>query len=145
MADSMLDTASQRPPTGMEVAARQLIFNALEGCSNQFVLHGFLEDNYPSFEDYIRAVREVWGDAPADRMHNSAAQAASEPSMVVSAASINRRQENVAEAFLVHMPEPDFRLVVFDAFSNSQFDFNPVARITTNCKKTWYPVGVHGG
>jgi hypothetical protein len=123
----------------MDKAARQLILNTLEGCSNRAVMYEFLRDDYPTFEDYAAAVREVWGDAPTDRMSNAVARVASEVSMVVSAASINRREENVAEAMLVYMPEPDFRLAVFEATRQHRLASNPVARITSICKKRGIP------
>jgi hypothetical protein len=139
MTNPMLDTASQRPETGMDPAARQLILHTLSDCSNRYVLHGFLEDNYPNFDDYIRAVREVWGDALADRMYNAGDRAANEPITVVSGASINRREENVAEAMLIHMPEPDFRLAVYEAYERGQLTADPITRITNICKKRGIP------
>jgi hypothetical protein len=47
MANPMLDTASQRPATGMDKGARQLILNALqlnssERCSNDAVMKAFI-------------------------------------------------------------------------------------------------------
>jgi hypothetical protein len=139
MANPMLDTASQRPATGMDTAARQLILNTLEGSSNRGVLHGFLEDNYPTYEDYLRAVREVWGDAPADRMSNAAARAANEQSTVIAFGDTQRAEERVASAMLLHMPEPDFRLAVFETVERGKLAGSPVARITSICKKRGIP------
>lgn len=139
MTNPVLDTASQRPATGMDTAARQLILNTLEGSSNRGVLHGFLEDNYPTYEDYLRAVREVWGDAPADQMSNAAARAANEQPTVIAFGDTQRAEERVASAMLLHMPEPDFRLAVSETVERGKLASSPVARITSICKKRGIP------
>lgn len=64
MANPMLDTASQRPATGMDKAARKLILKALEGCSRLAVFNGFMRDRYPDSEDYIAAVSDCLGRWP---------------------------------------------------------------------------------
>ncbi len=135
----MLDTASQRPATGMDKAARQLILNTLEGCSERAVMYGFLQDSYANFEDYTVAVREVWGDAPADRMTNAVARAANEQPTVVAFGDTQRAEERVANALLLHMPEPDYRLAVFQAVSQQSLAASPVERITSICRKRGIP------
>jgi len=139
MTNPMLDTASQRPATGMDKAARQLILNTLEGSSNRSITYGFMQDNYANFEDYTAAVREVRGDAPADRMSNAVARAANEQPTVVALGDAQRAEERVATAMLLSMPEPDFRLAISEAVHHHKLATNPVARITSICRKRGIP------
>jgi hypothetical protein len=134
----MLDTASQRPATGMDVAARKLILNTLEGCSNQDTLYGLWEDGYANFDDYTSAVRDVWGDAPADRLTNAVKRAGDNQPTMVSFGAVRRGEEAVTEAALLHMPEPDFRVAVFKAFSRNKLN-TTVTRVTSICRKRGIP------
>jgi hypothetical protein len=81
----------------MDTGARQLILKTLDGCSNRAVVYWFLEDDYADFPDYTAAVRQVWGDASADRMSNAVARAASERPMVTSVMSMNDHDETIAD------------------------------------------------
>jgi hypothetical protein len=137
-ANPMLDTASQRPATGMDVPARKLILKTLESCSNQDALYGFWGDDYANFDDYTRAVREVWLDAPADRLINAVKRAAGEQPAAVSVGAVRQGEEAVTEAALLHMPEPDFRVAVFKAFSKDKLN-STVTRITSICRKRGIP------
>jgi hypothetical protein len=139
MANPMLDTASQRPATGMDKATRQLILNTLGGSSARAVLYGFMEDRYADFEDYFTAVRQVWGDALPDRMYNAGARATEEQPTVTAFGDTARSEERVANAMLLHMPEPDFRLAVFEAFRHHKLGPDPVSRITSICKTRGIP------
>lgn len=138
-ANAMLDTASQRPATGMDPSARQLILGTLQGCSNEAVMHEFFQDRYADFEDYTSAVREVWGDASADRMYEAVRRADSERSIVVSMSRIRQHDEDVIGAMLQHMPEPDFRLAVSDAVRAHRLAADPSERITGVCKRRGIP------
>jgi hypothetical protein len=139
MANPMLDTASQRPATGMDKAARQLILNTLEGASNRSISSAFLQDRYADLEDYTVAVREVWGDAPADRMSNAVARAVNEQPTVVAFGDTQRAEERVANAVVLAMPEPDFRVAVFEVARGHTLASDPVARITSICRKRGIP------
>lgn len=140
MPNPMLDTASQRPATGMDTAARKLILKALDSTSRRAVLNGFMRDRYPDFDDYTRAVRAVWGDGPADRITNALSRAANEQPELILAAPEQRHAENLAaNAVLLQMPEPDFRVAVFDAFIQHQLAETPVERINKICKQRGIP------
>jgi len=139
MTHPILDTASQRPATGMDTGARRLILKALDGCSNRAVVHWFLEDDYADFPDYTTAVRQVWGDAPADRMSNAVARAVNERPTGVSVMGMNGHDEAIAEAVILYMPEPDFRLAVSEAARQHSLASDPAARITNICKKRGIP------
>lgn len=139
MPNPMTDTASQRPATGMDKAARALILNTLEDISSRSVTFGLLQDSYADYEDYIIAVRQVWGDAPADRIYNAVARAANEQPSVVAFGDTQRNEERVATTLLLSMPEPDFRLAIFEAIRQHVLASDPVSRITSICKKRGIP------
>jgi hypothetical protein len=127
----------------MDVAARKLILNTLEDHSNQKTLYGFWGDDYANFDDYTSAVRDVWGDAPADRLTNAVKRAADEQPAAASAGAVRRGEEAVTEAALLYMPEPDFRLAVFKAFSRDKLN-STVTRITSICRKRGIPWEFNG-
>ena len=60
MADPFVDTASQRPPTGLDASARRLIVEVV-GVSAGDIARGFFQDVYSGFDDYCVAVAQVWG------------------------------------------------------------------------------------
>jgi len=135
----MLDTSTQRPATGMDKDARQLILHTLEGASERAVLYGFLTDRYANVEDYTRGVREVWGESPADRMSNAVARAINEQPTIIAFGDTQRAEERAANAVLLHMPEPDFRGAVSEAVRQQQLAASPVERITNICRRRGIP------
>ncbi len=135
----MLDTASQRPATGMDEAARQLILNTLEGCPERAVMHGFLQDSYADVGDYVNAVRQVWGDDAGDEVGYALVQAANEQPTIVAYGDAQRADERGANALMLHMPEPDFRLAVHKAVQERDLAVNPVDRINTVCQRRGIP------
>lgn len=138
-ANTVLDTATQRPATGMDKDARQLILNTLEGASERAIMYGFMTDRYANADDYTRGVREVWGDAPADRMSNAVARALNEQPTILGPADAQRAEEQAANAVLIHMPEPDFRGAVFEAVRQQRLATSPVERITSICRRRGIP------
>ncbi len=145
MANPMLETAAQRPATGMDKAARKLILRALKGSSRLTVLNGFMRDRYPDFEDYIAAVRTVWGDSPADKIAAALTKVASEqPEVIFTPAERRQMEELAANAVLLQMPEPDFRVAVFDGFSQNPRAIGPVERINKICKQRGIPWEFNG-
>jgi hypothetical protein len=138
-ANTLLDTASQRPATGMDPGARHLILATLQGCSNEAVMHEFFQDRYADFDDYTSAVRQVWGDASADRIYEAVRRTDSERPRVVSMSSIRAHDEEVIEAMLQHMPGPDFRLAIAEAVRAYRMPADPSPRITDICKRRGIP------
>lgn len=138
-ANPMLDTASQRPATGMDKAARQLILNALEGCAEHAVTDSFLRDSYPDLADYVTALRQVWGDDAAEDVAYVVTIVSNEQSTIPSFGDPHRAENAVANALLLHMPEPDFRLAVFQAVRDQPLTANPAERITSICKRRGIP------
>jgi hypothetical protein len=134
----MLDTASQRSATGMDEGARQLILNTLQGCSERTVVDGFLHDSYADVDDYTAAVKQVWGQDAATDVGLAVVGTANEQSVIPSYDDA-RKGEAVANALLLHMPEPDFRLAVKRAVQERDLAVNPVDRINVICKRRGIP------
>jgi hypothetical protein len=137
--DPMLDTASQRPATGMDGGARQLILDTLEGCPERLVLQGFLRDAYPDLQDYVNAITEVWGEDAATDLGYAVNVRANEMSTVPAYGEAHRKEQEIANAALLHVPEPDFRLAVHRAVQEQKLAANPVERINTICKRRGIP------
>jgi hypothetical protein len=138
-ANPTLDTASQRLATGMDEAARQLILNALVGCGERIVFEGFLRDSYADLRDYASALEQVWGAEMAENVRFVATVTANEQSTIPSFSDPYRAENAVANAVLLHMPEPDFRLAVFQAVHDQRFAASPAERITSICKRRGIP------
>ncbi len=64
--------------------------------------------------------------------------AADEQPAAVSVGAVRRGEEAVTEAALLYMPEPDFRVAVFKAFSRNRLN-STVTRITGICRKRGIP------
>ena len=135
----MLDTASQRPTTGMDASARELILGTLEGCSEHAIVAGLFRDNYPDYADYVDTIREVWGDDVGDDVGYALTVTVNEQSTIPSYGEVHRREEVIANALLLHMPEPYFRLAVKIAVQERKIATNPVDRINTICKRRSIP------
>ncbi|MHB8491402.1 MAG: hypothetical protein ACYDA6_04195 [Solirubrobacteraceae bacterium] len=143
-ANPMLDTASQRPATGMDESARQLILGTIEGCPERAIVAGLFRDNYPDYGDYVNAVRQVWGDEVADDVGYALTVTANEQSTIASYGDVHRREEVIANTLLLHMPEPDFRLAVKLAVREHHLASNPVQRINEICKRRGIPWEFNG-
>ena len=110
--DPRLDTASQRPPTGLDAAARRLIFTATEAPPAHIVAV-FFRDTYADYDDYSRAVAEVWGLDEGQMLYSVVDSAMHGDAMLLG----SRSPDDVASALLEHMPEPDFRVAIAKAYS----------------------------
>ena len=123
----------------MDKAARQLIVDTLEGCPEHLVQAGFLRDRFSDLGDYYAGVREVWGDDAADDVGLAVTVAVNEQSTVPSYGDAYRCDEAIANALLLHMPEPDFRLAVLQATTQQRLAASPADRITKICKARGIP------
>jgi hypothetical protein len=68
MADPAIDTATQRPATGLDRGARKLILTAVReitALGPGEILSYFFRDRFGGFDDYYAAVGHVWGEATA--------------------------------------------------------------------------------
>jgi HEPN domain-containing protein len=123
----------------MDEGARQLILDTLEGCPERAVLQGFLRDAYPDLEDYVKALREVWGEDAAEEVGYAVTVRLNEQSTIPSFGDAYRGEENVANAALLHVPEPDFRLAVHKAVQEQTLAINPLERINAICGRRGIP------
>src|SRR5665213_3561739 len=135
VANPMLDTSTQRPATGMDKDAGQLILHTLEGASERAVLYGFLTDRYANVEDYTRGVREVWGESPADRMSNAVARAINEQPTIIAFGDMQRAEKRAANAVLLHIQELVLLAVVTEEEPQKHGAVRPVGRITKICRR----------
>jgi hypothetical protein len=133
------ESSCQRAGTGMDVAVRALILKALRGVSNTALMDGFFQDRYANFSEYAAAVGELWGDDAAHELRTAVAQAAIYQPTLVSIPTARQRKEMVAEATLLHVPEPDFRLGVSDVRHIVAHPVRTAKRISAICKRHGLP------
>lgn len=136
MPDLFLDTASQRPGPGLDAGARRLILGVL-GVPLEDVVNLFFQDRYAGFDDYCRAVAEVWGPEDGARLVSALHNARDRDAMRISMAQ--RGTEAMAEAMFQLMPEPDFRLAVDLAYQDSGRSNRKAQRITQICRARGAP------
>jgi hypothetical protein len=134
MANPMLDTASQRPPTGLDAGARKLILQVLDRPPAE-VLALFFLDRFANIEDYFVAVERVWGVQAARSCRHAVADTQSPVTIGRLAANA---QNAAALALLLAMPEPDFRLAISMIFDRVR-GANVAGRITDICKARGAP------
>jgi hypothetical protein len=132
MADPFLDTASQRPPTGLDASARRLIVE-IAGVSATEISRAFFHDAYAGFEDYCTAVAEVWGADEGQTLYLAIEDARHRDPVLLG--PVQDREEAMAEAMVQLMPEPDFRRAVHTAYIAAHGPFHPEeGRITEICR-----------
>ncbi len=135
--DPHLDTASQRPPTGLDPGARRLIVSATEAAPASIV-QLFFRDTYADFDDYLRAVSAVWGSEPGQELYAAVDYAEHGDPMLLG--STSRRPDEVAIALLQSMPEPDFRAAIAKAYSSFPArSYQQEDRITHICRSRGAP------
>lgn len=137
MPDPTLDTATQRPATGLDRGARELILRVVHedaGLAAVGVVDRFFRDQYGGYDDYFDALESVWGEdmmAPVrDVVYTAHGRAASEGSFGNFDADPDRA---AADALLHAMPEPDFRAAVTEAVRTLRQPEEPAARIDRIC------------
>jgi hypothetical protein len=141
MPDPMLDTASQRPPTGLNAAARRLIMQVVDWPAADMLSWLFM-DRHAGIADYVETVGEVWGSGAATNCKRVVDDAMADPVLAITAAGHQR--EGAAEALLLAMPEPDFRLAIHESLTRAAFNDPGAhgaseARITRICKSRGAP------
>jgi hypothetical protein len=138
MSDPLLDTASQRPATGLDQGARELILRVVAEvarATSTDLIDALFADRYGSMRDYYQAVEAVWGtDA-----RSACAQAMSAPVGGSYVVSQGERLRAAYNSLLLVMPEPDFRLAV-EAVLQPQRDADIAARrLTEICRARGAP------
>ncbi len=78
------------------------------------VVDHFFRDRFGGLEDYLRAVRRVWGEAVSFLLTRAAAEAEADVETSLGLGRVRRVNPREARfyALLLNMPEPDFRLAV---------------------------------
>lgn len=140
-----VDTASQRPATGLDPGARTLILRVIEEILLQqrasvalqtAVIRWFFENRYGGYQDYMSAVESVWGGTERFRLEQEVAEAQvnAEFPERLTLPSRSAAQEAGQSALLLWMPEPDFRLAVEITLRNLDYLADVAERITTICR-----------
>ncbi len=145
----MLDTATQRPATGLDSGARTLILGVLatSGFDPIDVVEALFADRYGSRTDYYAALGQVWGEAVGYRCQQAVSSAEVDAEFPLAFGTRARRatpHEVGAHVLLMMMPEPDFRLAVEEAVSRSVQPQTAGERITKICRSRGAP-WVFGG
>jgi hypothetical protein len=109
--DPLLDTASQRPPTGMDYGARALILGTLQ-MTHSAILQAFLAERFLSVDDYLSAVEPVWGSEQVETIRTEIERAANQVPSVTSFGEQAQAENLFALTVLAHLPESDFRSAV---------------------------------
>lgn len=145
-----LDTATQRPPTGLNRGAREMILGIVwdqhlrHYVSATQVVAAFFENRYSSWNDYYEALEEVWG---AETRTACAAAVAEAESRAVAQRTRNPLRRifggadggAAARALLLTMPEPDFRLAIETAPVSFLYRGRSAKRITEVCRSRGIP------
>ena len=105
--DPLLDTASQRLPTGMDYGARALILGALQ-MAHSVIFQAFLAERFLSVDDYLLAVEPVWGQEQAETIRTEIQRAANSVPSVTSFGEQAQAENLFALTILAHIPESDF-------------------------------------
>jgi hypothetical protein len=132
MADPFLDTASQRPPTGLDASARRLIVEVV-GVSAGDIARGFFQDVYSGFDDYCVAVAQVWGADEGQTLYLAIEAARHGDPMRIGPV------RDPADAMIELMPEPDFRRAVHKAYVAAHGPSTEEERIAQICRARGAP------
>lgn len=145
-----VDTAAQRPATGLDAGARTLILRVLEEIlfhkrasvpPQAAIIRWFFENRYGNYPDYMNAVESVWGGTERFRLEHavSEAQVNAEFPATLTMPSRTAGQEAGQLALLLSMPEPDFRLAVEKSLISLDSMDAAADRITTICHNRGIP------
>jgi hypothetical protein len=149
-----VDTAAQRPATGLDSGARVLILRVVEEIlfrqqanvpPQTVVIRWFFENRYGSYQDHMSAVESVWAGVERFRLEQAVAEAQvnAEFPAGLTIPSRSAGQEAGQLALLLSMPEPDFRLAVEIALRKLDQLANVAERITTICRNRGIPWRLH--
>jgi hypothetical protein len=121
VAYSYLDTAAQRPATGLDIGARDLIVNLVgdviahrqsHASAPELIVGVYFHDRYGGLDDYVTAVRSVWGERASFFLDQAISEARTNATFSFTLGPRVSEETAVAITLLRSMPEPDFRLAV---------------------------------
>jgi hypothetical protein len=138
----MLDTAAQRPPTGLDEGARALILRVLGEASGgditpALVASAFFRDRFGGPSDYLEAVGAVWGDERRFRLQQDISGASTDAQFSLEFPRRTTPEAAAARAMLLRMPEPDFRTAVEATIDAGRLEVSE--RITAICRNRGAP------
>jgi hypothetical protein len=145
-----VDTAAQRPATGLDKGARQLMLHVVAEIGDQrrssvptpeFVIWRYFHNRYGSWADYMDAVEAVWGDAIRFQLvqETESARAEAEFGPVISTRAGARGQTAASLVLLLGMPEPDFRMAIEVTLRYLQALEDFAERISEICRNRGIP------
>jgi hypothetical protein len=148
--DPYVDTAAQRPATGLDSGARLLMLRVIEEILGRrranvppqmMVIRWFFENRYGSYQDYMSAVASVWGGTERFRLEQavSEAQVNTEFPLGLAMPSRTAGQEAGQLALLLNMPEPDFRLAIETTLRNLDAMNDAGEPVTAICRNRGIP------
>lgn len=137
------DTASRRPPTGLDRGARGLILQiageAVEGLTPAAIEGVLFTDRFGGRADYFDAVEKVWGEGYAYGLKDAIASAEVDAEFGANPMARRGNPRSAGSlALLLGMPEPDFRLAIEQTLAGFAA-FDPSERITAVCRARGAP------
>ncbi len=147
--DEKLDTSAQRPPTGLNRGAREMILEIIQevhAVGVQGIVEALFTKRYSSRQDYYEALEQVWGEDIRAACTREVNEAESRAGVEANSTGLLRRvfgsrpHRAGAWALLISMPESDFRLAVESVVIAQKFKRGRAARrITEVCERRGSP------
>jgi hypothetical protein len=141
MADPMVDTASQRPATGLDKGARELVLRVieeLEGGNALGVIEAFFHDRFGGRRDYYEALERVWGHGWRRFCEEAVFSAEIQADHAMTFPMPSKHLVG-AYTLLIHMPESDFRLAIEKALEHNPNAQDGCRRISEICRARGAP------
>jgi hypothetical protein len=129
MADPHLDTSAQRPATGLDAGARELILRSVTDQPGALLVEFFHVRFYARYDDYIAAVNAVWGGIASAQCTIAIARGAE----LARQRGVNEG-DGAATELLLAMPEPDFRSAIHTHVPKQVLYLSMSDRITEVCR-----------
>lgn len=137
MADSFLDTAGQRPPTGLDEGARRLILRVASEASGygpKEIGTLFFRDRFGGLADYLDGVERVWGHAERYGLGQALSHAQANAEFPGVLRSRVDPEVAITQTLLLKMPEPDFRLAIAETLRREFHGEAAGERISEICR-----------
>jgi len=142
VSDHRLDTATQRPATGLDAGARELMLRVIQEASGgdanvAIIASAFFRDRFGGPADYLQAVDAVWGHAERFNLERAISEARTDAEFSLEFPRRVGPDQAAAGAMLLNMPEPDFRVAIEAITSIANWDI--ADRISSICRNRGAP------
>lgn len=142
MSHHHLDTATRRPATGLDAGARELMLRVIQEASGGdahpvIVASAFFRDRFGGLTDYLQAVDAVWGHAERFNLESAISDARTNAEFSLEFPRRVTPELATAQAMLLNMPEPDFRVAI-EAIT-SMANWGIADRISSICRNRGAP------